>query len=53
MAVYTKITHQQIVSHLSNYSIGELVSFAEIVEGIDNSNFILETKNGKYILTIF
>ncbi len=53
MAVYTKITHQQIVSHLSNYSIGELVSFAEIVEGIDNSNFILETKIGKYILTIF
>ena len=53
MAVYTKITHQQIASHLSNYSIGELVSFAEIVEGIDNSNFILETKIGKYILTIF
>ena len=53
MAVYTKINHQQIASHLKNYSIGELLNFTEIVEGIDNSNFILETQNGKYILTIF
>jgi len=53
MAVYTKINHQQIASHLRNYSIGELLNFTEIVEGIDNSNFILETQNGKYILTIF
>ncbi len=53
MAVYTKITKEEIVSHLRNYSIGELIDFKEVIEGIDNSNFILETAKGKFILTIF
>ena len=53
MAVYTKVTREEITSHLRKYSIGELVDFKEILEGIDNSNFILETNQGKFILTIF
>jgi homoserine kinase type II len=53
MAVYTKVTREEITSHLTKYSIGELVDFKEILEGIDNSNFILETNQGKFILTIF
>ncbi|MBM3579616.1 MAG: homoserine kinase [Alphaproteobacteria bacterium] len=53
MAVYTKITSEEIVNHLRNYSIGTLLSFKEILNGIDNSNFILETSEGKFILTIF
>jgi len=63
MAVYTKINQQQIHDHLKNYSIGKLVDFIEIVDGIDNSNFILQTNfqennhqkniNKKFILTIF
>ncbi len=53
MAVYTKLTEDEIKDHLKNYSIGELLQFKEIVEGIDNSNFILKTTKGKYILTVF
>ena len=63
MAVYTKINPQQIHDHLKNYSIGKLVDLIEIVDGIDNSNFILQTNfqennhqkiiNKKFILTIF
>ncbi|MBU6338533.1 MAG: homoserine kinase [Rickettsiales bacterium] len=54
MAVYTRLTAAEINQHLiDNYQIGELVSFKEIVEGIDNSNFIIDTKKGRYILTIF
>ncbi len=53
MAVYTKITKDEIVSHLRNYELGEFVSYKEILDGIDNSNFILETTKGKFILTIF
>ncbi len=53
MAVYTKLTHLDISRHLSNYQIGELVKFEEIIEGIDNSNFVLFTSEGKFILTIF
>jgi homoserine kinase type II len=63
MAVYTKINQQQIHDHLKNYSIGKLVDLIEIIDGIDNSNFILQTNflennqqkiiNKKFILTIF
>ncbi len=53
MAVYTKLARPDIERHLANYSIGSLVDFKEIIEGIDNSNFILITTSGKFILTIF
>ncbi len=57
MAVYTKLTFTDIAQHLKQFSLGELVGFKEIIEGIDNSNFILETKKdskiNKFILTIF
>lgn len=53
MAVYTKLTEVEISRHLKDYNIGNLVKFTEIIEGIDNSNFILETEKGKFILTIF
>lgn len=53
MAVYTKLTKREIIAHLEEYEIGEFVDFKEILSGVDNSNFILETSAGKYILTIF
>lgn len=53
MGVYTKVRKEEITSHLKKYSIGELTGLKEILEGIDNSNFILETDQGKFILTIF
>ncbi len=53
MAVYTKLTFEEISNHLKNYKIGELLDFKEIVAGIDNSNFIIETSQDKFILTIF
>lgn len=53
MAVYTKISDTDIASHLVKYSVGELLDFKEIIEGIDNSTFILQTSKGKFILTIF
>jgi len=53
MAVYTKISEAEISQHLKKYDLGNLVSLKEIIDGIDNSNFILETQKGKFILTIF
>ncbi len=53
MAVYTKIFPEEIKQHLTKYDLGNLVSIKEIIDGIDNSNFILETQKGKFILTIF
>lgn len=53
MAVYTKITTSQLQQHLKNYQLGELLKVNEIIDGIDNSNFIIHTTQNKFILTIF
>lgn len=53
MAVYTTLTKSEIEKHLQNFQLGKLINFKEIIEGIDNSNFILITEKGKFILTIF
>lgn len=53
MAVYTRLTRLELEEHLQKYDLGKLVDFKEIIEGIDNSNFILITEKGKFIFTIF
>jgi len=53
MAVYTKLTQADISMHLGKYSIGSLIDFKEIIDGIDNSTFFIQTNKGKFILTIF
>ena len=53
MAVYTQILKNDLIAFLENYNIGELVSFSEIKDGIENSNFLLITHGGKFILTLF
>ena len=53
MAVYTKISKKFLLTVLENYSIGLLINYSEIKEGIENTNYLLITSKGKYILTIF
>jgi homoserine kinase type II len=53
MAVYTKLTKENIEEILSNYSIGNLKEFKGIEEGIENTNYFLLVDNKKYILTIY
>ena len=53
MAVYTNITHDELNSFLNLYELENLLQFSGIKEGIENSNYLLETQNFKYILTIF
>jgi len=53
MAIYTKLTRQEIEDHLTNYKLGTLINFKEIIEGIDNTNLLIETTQGRFILTIF
>lgn len=53
MAVYTKITKEELHKHLQSFDIGDLISFDEIIDGIDNSNFVVKTSQDKFILTIF
>ena len=53
MAVFTKLLKEDIENFISEYSIGDLDSFEEIVDGIENSNFKIYCDNQPYILTIF
>ena len=53
MAVYTKLTKEDVEEILSNYSIGSLREFKGIEEGIENTNYFLLVGSKKYILTIY
>lgn len=53
MAVYTKLSNQEILDIVNNYPIGQLIQFKGIKEGIENTNYFIKTKTGKFILTIF
>ena len=53
MSVYTEVSRDVLATFLDNYSLGDVLAFQGILEGIENSNFFLETSVGRYVLTIF
>ena len=53
MAVYTDVTDEELASFLTAYDVGAAISFKGIAEGVENSNFMLETARGRYILTVY
>tara|TARA_X000000368_G_scaffold270868_1_gene214748 strand:- start:248 stop:1198 length:951 start_codon:yes stop_codon:yes gene_type:complete len=53
MAIFTKLEKKDIEEFLNDYSIGNLLSYEGIVEGIENTNYKITTSSQTYILTIF
>ncbi len=53
MAVYTDISETQLAGLLSEYDIGDLRSYRGIAEGSENSNYVLHTSGGEFILTLY
>ena len=53
MAVYTDVAADELAEFLGNYDIGELLSYKGIAEGVENSNFLLHTTSGHFILTLY
>jgi homoserine kinase type II len=53
MAVYTEVDDDALEAFLAEYDIGELQSYKGIAEGVENSNYYLETDRGRYILTLY
>jgi homoserine kinase type II len=53
MAVYTDVTEGELEAFLRNYAVGELLSYKGIAEGSENSNYLLHTATGSYILTLY
>ncbi|MBI5261445.1 MAG: homoserine kinase [Bradyrhizobium sp.] len=53
MAVYTDVAADELAEFLSQYDLGELLSYKGIAEGVENSNFLLHTSAGSFILTLY
>ena len=53
MAVYTDVTAEDLTAFLSHYDLGEVLSYKGIAEGVENSNFLLHTSRGYFILTLY
>ena len=53
MAVYTDVSAEDLSRFLARYDVGELLSSKGIAEGVENSNFLVHTSCGHYILTLY
>lgn len=53
MSVYTRINRVQLESFLQTYSLGQLLNYAGIADGIENTNYLLTTTQGEFVLTLF
>lgn len=53
MAVYTHLGAEDLASLVAAYDVGELVSAKGIAEGVSNSNWLVETTCGRFILTMY
>jgi homoserine kinase type II len=53
MAVYTDVATDDLTKFLAGYELGELLSYKGIAEGVENSNFLVHTRKGHFILTLY
>ncbi len=53
MAVYTDVSDEELEAFIASYAIGPLTSFKGIAEGVENSNYLVHTGAGVYILTLY
>jgi len=53
MAVYTKISKKEISNINKKFKVENIINFKGIKQGIENTNYLLKSKNNKFILTIF
>ena len=53
MAVYTEVSDQNLNDFAEQYDLGEVLSCKGIAEGIENTNYLVSTTRGAYILTLY
>jgi homoserine kinase type II len=53
MAVYTDITDEELAGLLADFDLGAALSLKGVAEGVENSNFLLETERGRFFLTVY
>jgi homoserine kinase type II len=53
VAVYTDVVAEDLAAFLAGYDVGELLAYKGIAEGVENSNFLVHTSRGYFILTLY
>jgi homoserine kinase type II len=53
MAVYTQVSAEALADFLARYDCGALVSAKGIAEGVENTNYLVDTTTGRFILTLY
>ena len=53
MAVYTDVSGEDLAAFLADYDLGAMLSLKGIAEGVENSNYLLHTETGYFILTLY
>jgi homoserine kinase type II len=53
VAVYTHLGAEELAALIGEFDVGTLISAKGIAEGISNSNWLVETTGGRFILTMY
>lgn len=53
MAVYTRVEPDELEAFLEHYDLGEVTAFKGIAEGVENSNYFVQTNGDSFILTLY
>jgi homoserine kinase type II len=53
MAVYTEVSDDELARFIAAHGLGRLKSYKGIAEGVENTNFLVETSSGRFILTLY
>ncbi len=53
MAVYTEVADDELAAFIAAYDLGRILALKGIAEGVENSNYLLHTEAGFFILTLY
>jgi homoserine kinase type II len=53
MAVYTEVSQAALAAFVESYGLGRLHAFEGITQGVENTNYRVDTDKGRYILTLY
>lgn len=53
MAVYTEVSDDELARFIAGYDLGKLLSFKGIAEGVENTNYLVHTTGGTFVLTLY